>query len=154
MTARRPRHIATFKKAQAADEAWAQAAHGHGGLTIAGPTVADVERTDPIPRADEDGEEITHAFFTWTRVRGGPSTARLCGQCVKKRLGNRSVSGESRCHLCGTFSQLEHRETCSTAEATRGQCACVHAMLGGFGTRRSRSHDRASRNTTRNIQAG
>ena len=28
--------------------------------------------------------------------------------------------------------QLEHGETCSTAEATRGHCACVHAVLGGL----------------------
>ena len=28
--------------------------------------------------------------------------------------------------------QLEHGETCSTAEATRGHYACVHAALGGL----------------------
>ena len=28
--------------------------------------------------------------------------------------------------------QLEHAETCSTAEATRGHCACVHAVVCGM----------------------
>ena len=31
-----------------------------------------------------------------------------------------------------SWTQLEHGETCSTAEATRGHYACVHAVLGGL----------------------
>ena len=53
---------------------------------------------------------------------------------VQKRLGNRAYTGLGQCRLCGSFleSQLEHGETCSTAEASRGHYACVHAVLGGL----------------------
>ena len=53
---------------------------------------------------------------------------------AQKRFANRSYAGEGGCRLCGTFldPHLEHGETCSTAEATRGHSACVHAMLGGL----------------------
>ena len=53
---------------------------------------------------------------------------------VQKRLGNRVWTGFGQCRLCGSFldSQLEHGETCSPAEATRGHYACVHAVLGGL----------------------
>ena len=39
-----------------------------------------------------------------------------------------------QCRLCGSFfdPQLEHGETCSTAEATRQHYACAHAFLGGL----------------------
>ena len=51
---------------------------------------------------------------------------------VQKRLGN--YTGECGCRLCGTFldSQLEHEETYSNAEATRGDCACARALFGGL----------------------
>ena len=44
---------------------------------------------------------------------------------VHQRLGNRSCMGG--CRLCGTFfdPQLEHGDTCSATEATRGHYACV-----------------------------
>ena len=50
---------------------------------------------------------------------------------VQKRFGNRAWTGFGECSLCGSFldPQLEHGETCSTAEATRGHCACVHAVV-------------------------
>ena len=53
---------------------------------------------------------------------------------VQKRLGNRTWTGFGQCRLCGSFldRQLEHGETCSTAEATRGHYVCVHAVLGGL----------------------
>ena len=53
---------------------------------------------------------------------------------VQKRLGTRAWTGFDQCQLCGSFldPQLEHRETCSTSEATRGHHACVHAVLGGL----------------------
>ena len=46
---------------------------------------------------------------------------------VQKRLGNRLWVGGGQCRCCGSFldPQLEHAETFSTAEATRGHCACV-----------------------------
>ena len=53
----------------------------------------------------------------------------------KKRLGLLAYTGFGQCRLCGSFldSQLEHGETCSTtAEATPGHYACVHAVLGGL----------------------
>ena len=50
------------------------------------------------------------------------------------RLGNWSYTGDGRCRLCGAFfdHQLEHKEICSTADATRGHHACVHTVLGGL----------------------
>ena len=52
---------------------------------------------------------------------------------VQKRLGNRVWVGGGQCRCCGSFldPQLEHAETCSTAEATRGHYACVHAVVCG-----------------------
>ena len=40
----------------------------------------------------------------------------------------------NQCRLCGSFlvPQLEFGETCSTAEATRGHYACVHAVVCGM----------------------
>ena len=54
---------------------------------------------------------------------------------AQERLGKRAFTGEGRCRLCGAFLdlQLEHAETCSTAEATQGHCACVHAVVDGPG---------------------
>ena len=48
---------------------------------------------------------------------------------VQKRLGNRAWTGFGECRLCGSFlhPQLQHGETCSTAEATRG-----HSVLCGL----------------------
>ena len=42
---------------------------------------------------------------------------------VQKRLGNRLWEGDGHCRCCGFFldPQVEHAETCSTAEATRGR---------------------------------
>ena len=53
---------------------------------------------------------------------------------VQTRLGNRAWIGFGQCPLCGSFLdiQLEHGETCSTAEATRGLSACVLAVFGGL----------------------
>ena len=53
---------------------------------------------------------------------------------VQKRLGNRAWTGFGQCRLCGSFldPQLERGETCSTAEATRGHYACVHAVVCGL----------------------
>ena len=53
---------------------------------------------------------------------------------VQKRLGNRMWTGFGQNRLCGSFlhPQLEHGETCSTAEATRVHYACVHAVCLGL----------------------
>ena len=42
--------------------------------------------------------------------------------------------GGGQCRCCGSFldPQLEHAETCSTAEATRVHNACVHAVVCGM----------------------
>ena len=51
----------------------------------------------------------------------------------KKRLGIKSCTGSGQCRLCGSFLDSTCAcETCSTAEATRGHCACVRAVLGGL----------------------
>ena len=52
---------------------------------------------------------------------------------VQKRLGNKVRTGFGQCRLCGSFldPQLEHGETCSTAEPTRGHHACVHTLVCG-----------------------
>ena len=53
---------------------------------------------------------------------------------VQKRLGNRIWVGDGQRRCCGSFldPQLEHAETCSNAEATRGRYACVHAIVCGM----------------------
>ena len=53
---------------------------------------------------------------------------------VQKRLGARILGGAIACRLCGAplDPQLEHAETCSTAEATRGHYACVRSLVEGF----------------------
>ena len=53
---------------------------------------------------------------------------------VQKRIGCRSYTGCAPCRICGATldTYLEHSETCSTAEATRGHYACVRAMVHGL----------------------
>ena len=53
---------------------------------------------------------------------------------AQQRLGNGVWVGGGQCRCCGSFldPQLEHAETCSTAEETRGHYACVHAVVGGL----------------------
>ena len=43
-------------------------------------------------------------------------------------------SGDAPCRVCGAImdAQLEHSETCCTAEATRGHYACVRAVVDGL----------------------
>jgi hypothetical protein len=50
---------------------------------------------------------------------------------VQKRIGRRIHTGLAPCRLCGGHldPQLEHCETCSTAEAPRGHYACVRALV-------------------------
>ncbi len=53
---------------------------------------------------------------------------------VQKRLGACIYNGSCCCRLCGAVldSRLEHSETCSTTEATRGHYASVRALVEGF----------------------
>ena len=64
-----------------------------------------------------------------------PLAARLLWPTCKKRLGNRRPRRRRRMSsVCGIVldSHPEHCEMCSTAEATRGHHARVHAVLGGL----------------------
>ena len=80
----------------------------------------------------------THVSHKWLHhldaCAGSVLTPHDCITNVQKRLGNRAYTGFGQCRLCGSFldSQLEHSETCSTAEATRRHYACVHSVLGGL----------------------
>ena len=69
---------------------------------------------------------------------------RMCGEVSSRRtttsptskngLATRCGQALVKCRICGSFldPQLEHEETCSTAEATRGHHACVHAVVVGM----------------------
>ena len=73
----------------------------------------------------------------------GFTTSRVCGQCAHAaRLYHQREKMTRPRRLHGLWSmpsvsfldsQLEHGETSSTAEATRGHFACVDAVLGGPG---------------------
>ena len=53
--------------------------------------------------------------------------------CVRKRLGARLIATECGCRCCGRLldPQLEHAETCATAEATRRHYAVVKEVVKG-----------------------
>ena len=53
---------------------------------------------------------------------------------VQKRLGSGVWMGGGQCRCCGSFldPQLGRSGACGTAEATRGHCACVHAVVCGM----------------------
>ena len=53
---------------------------------------------------------------------------------IQKRLGAVPIARVLSCRLCGVEMdpQLEHSETCCTAEATRGHYACVRALVSGL----------------------
>ena len=80
----------------------------------------------------------THVSHKWLyhldACAGSVLTPRDCITNVQKRLGNREWTSFGQCRFCGSFldPQVEHGETCSTVEATRGHFACVHAVLGGL----------------------
>ena len=73
---------------------------------------------------------VTHkCFFHLDAIAGSVLDSHEFGVNLHKRLGNRSSVG-GPCRLYGAFlaPQLEHSETCSTAEATRWHYACVNAL--------------------------
>ena len=99
----------------------------------------DAQRTPHArvaPACTSDGTHVSCCF--------SPHHLVLCGNNVrvevvimdscKKRPGNRLLVGGGECRCCGSFldPQLEHAETCSTAEATRGHYASVHAVVCGM----------------------
>ena len=53
---------------------------------------------------------------------------------VQRRLGARMYEGGGQCRICETVLDpfLEHCETCATAEATKGHCACVRSIVWGL----------------------
>ena len=73
----------------------------------------------------------THVFHKWLYHLGACAGSVLTPHNyvtnVQKRLGNRAWTGFGERRMCGSFldPQLEHQETCSTAEATRGAHACT-----------------------------
>ena len=79
---------------------------------------------------------VSHKYLYHLDVCAGRSilTPHDCITNVQKRLGNGVWRGFGQCRLCGSFldPQLEHGEACSTAEATRGHYACVHAVVCGI----------------------
>ena len=80
-------------------------------------------------------KEVSHRWLSHLdSARGGVLTAIDFVQNVQKRLGNRMYTGDTPCQVCGAFldAQLEHSETCCTAEATRGHYACVRAVVDGL----------------------
>ena len=70
-------------------------------------------------------EDLCHTT-TWTHARCAGSILTPHDQI------KRDSTTEPTRALASLDPQLEHGETCSTAEATRGHYACVHAVLGGL----------------------
>ena len=108
------------KAGQAADESW----QGNGP-TVTTPTVSEIEQSSS---ASQDGDDDD------TELHPGLSAPQLQAQLSLRsdRTWLRAWTGFGQCRSCGSFldPQLEHGETCSTAEATRGHHARVHAVLG------------------------
>ena len=80
-------------------------------------------------------KEVTHKWLYHCDTKsGGVLTSIDFVANVQKRLGCRSYTGQALCRLCGRQldAHLEHSETCSTAEATRGHYACVRAVVEGL----------------------
>ena len=75
-------------------------------------------------------EDLCHVALPLGRMR------RKCPDYitnVQNRLVNKLCVVGGLCRCCGFFldPQLEHAETCSTAEATRGHYACVQGVVCG-----------------------
>ena len=90
--------------------------------------VMNVLQTSPlVKKLPARKNELLHAFFrdSLARTKGEPIAMWLV--LFIEQLGklNRVVPTLS------LLSQLEHGETCSPAEATRGHYACVHAVVCG-----------------------
>jgi len=80
-------------------------------------------------------KDVSHSWLYHLDAReGSVLTAIDFIANVQKRLRCRSYVGAAPCRLCGAQldAHLEHSETCSTAEATRGHYACVRAVVDGI----------------------
>jgi hypothetical protein len=79
--------------------------------------------------------EVSHSWLWHLDSSSGSVLAQVDYIAnVQKRLGARCHDGVGPCRLCGAplDPQLEHSETCATAEATRGHYACVRAVVAGL----------------------
>ena len=80
-------------------------------------------------------KDVSHKWMRHLDPKsGGVLTAVDFVLNVQKRVGARVYTGGTPCRLCGCVLDafLEHSETCSTAEATRGHYACVRAVVEGL----------------------
>ena len=85
-----------------------------------------------------------------------PDAARLHHQRAKKDSATESGWVADSVADAGSFldPQLEHGEACSTAEAARGHCACVHAVVWGLKLADPRHHHGTERAHSIAIQGG
>ena len=80
-------------------------------------------------------KNVSHKWVRHLDVKAGSVlTAIDFVSNVQKRLGARMCTSAIHCRLCGAplDAQLEHAETCCTAEATRGHYAVVRAVVDGL----------------------
>ena len=100
---------------------------------------ADLESQGNWPQLDGLRElrhrDISHKWISHLDTKNGAVLAAADFVLnVQKRLGARSHACGLSCQLCGEQldPQVEHLETCSTAEATRGHYACVQTLVNGL----------------------
>ena len=87
-------------------------------------------------------KEVSHKWISHLDTRNGAVLAAADFVLnVQKRLGACMHASGLSCRLCGRHldPQVEHSETCSVAEATKGHYACVRALDNGFRLADSRS---------------
>ena len=80
-------------------------------------------------------KEVSHRWLSNLDPKSGSVLASADFTInVQKRIGCRSYAGSALCRVCGVplDAYLEHSETCSTSEATRGHYACVRSLVNGF----------------------
>ena len=138
--------------AAVADQASEQVAGGHRSPSAAAPVFVDVE-PGWLSAEKDDGEEVTYVVSRKARLCGPQLQHQLSRlhdgthlRQPKTALQNKGawhevariedlcdphVSHKWICHLdsCAgsVLAPLEHDDTCSTSEATRGHCAFVNA---------------------------
>ena len=100
---------------------------------------ASLENQGNKPQLDRVRElrhaEVSHKWLGHLDTRNGSVLAPADFVVnVQKRLGAISHATAQACRLCGQQldPQVEHSETCSVAEATKGHYACVRAVVNGL----------------------